>query len=359
MKLDTIIKRRKNKEEEQKEKKQEEIKQEEKNRTKENTKKEKKKKTIKQKLFLCLKIFISLIIVGVIFIILFFKTNLFQHYKELWVQTAMTTQSHQYLATWFLSDEEIQEIMKRLEVENNENSDSDNVELKKNKGQVTVEKITGSGYVGYVMIAPDASKVKLVDGRIPERGLTLSEIVEKYDAIGGINAGGYIDPNGQGLGDLLLDTVIINGKLLNGDKETRSSLIGLDKNGKLILGKYNYQEALDAGIESAIKFGPYIIVNGKPQIKNSTAGGIHPRTAIGQRQDGTMILVVIDGRQPGYSIGTNLLELQTIFERYGAYNAANLDGGYSTTMCFDGKLLNIPSTYMGQRCLPNAFIVEK
>lgn len=61
----------------------------------------------------------------------------------------------------------------------------------------------------------------------------------------------------------------------------------------------------------------------------------------------------------GYSIGTNLLELQNIFERYGAYNAANLDGGYSTGMCFEGELISNPSEILGERYLPNAFIVEK
>ena len=58
-----------------------------------------------------MKILIALIILGIIGIFLFFKTSLFQKYKEIWVQTAMTTMNHQYLATWFLSDEEIAEII--------------------------------------------------------------------------------------------------------------------------------------------------------------------------------------------------------------------------------------------------------
>lgn len=126
-----------------------------------------KKKKIKKRIFLCIKILIALIILGVIGIFLFFKTSLFQKYKELWVQTAMTTMNHQYLATWFLSDEEITEIMKKLEVENNENSNSDNIVLEKSeeRKEITVEKITGKGYVGFVMTIPDATKVKLVDGR--------------------------------------------------------------------------------------------------------------------------------------------------------------------------------------------------
>lgn len=124
-----------------------------------------------RKIFLCLKILLILIILGMGFIFLFFKTTLFQEYKELWVQTAMTTMNHQYLATWFLSDEEIAEIMKKLEVENNENSDSDDimlVELEEKK-EITVERITGKGYVGFVMLVPDASKVKLVDGRLSRK----------------------------------------------------------------------------------------------------------------------------------------------------------------------------------------------
>lgn len=130
------------------------------------------------------------------------------------------------------------------------------------------------------------------------RGSKLSEIVEKQNAIAGINAGGFADPNGNGMGNILNDTVIMNKQLLYGNKSTRYSLIGLNQEGKLILGKYNYQEAMEQGIESAIAFGPFIIVNGNNQIKNSNSGGLHPRMAIGQKQDGTIIFVAIDGRQP-------------------------------------------------------------
>lgn len=140
--------------------------QEEKKKTKK--KKNKKKKTLKQKLFFCFKLLLVFVFLVIVAIYLFFKTDLFQKYKELWVQTAMSTMSHQYLATWFLSDEEIAEIMKKLEVENNENSDSENivVEEPEEEKEITIERITGTGYVGFVMIVPDASKVKLVDGRM-------------------------------------------------------------------------------------------------------------------------------------------------------------------------------------------------
>lgn len=324
--------------------------------------KAKKKKTIKQKILLIVKILIVLAILGILFIFLFFKTSLFQKYKEIWVETAMSTMNHQYLATWFLSDEEIQEILNNLKVENNEDSNTNEIQIEipveEEKKEITVEKITGKNYVGYVMIIPDASKVKLVDSRKQTTGTQLSEIVKNNNAIAGINAGGFTDDGGVGKGNLLCKATIIDKKLLYGYKNTKYSLIGLTEDKKLVLGKYTYQQALDIGIESAVEFGPYLIVNGNNQITNSNSGGIHPRTAIGQKKDGTFIFVVIDGRQPGYSIGTNLLELQNIFNKYDAYNAANLDGGSSSTMCYNGKIINKTSTPMGQRYLPNAFIVE-
>lgn len=325
--------------------------------------KHKKKKTVKQKILLAFKILLFLILLGIIGIILFFKTSLFQKYKEIWVETAMSTMNHQYLATWFLSDKEIQEILDKLKVDNNEDSKPEEiiiqVPIKKEKKEVTVEEITGKNYVGHVMIIPDASKVKLVDSRKKNRGTQLSEIAKNYNALAGINAGGFADDGGVGKGNLLCKATIIDKKLLYGYKNTKYSFIGLSEDKKLVLGKYTYQEAINVGVESAVEFGPYLIVNGKNQITNSSSGGIHPRTAIGQRQDGTFIFVVIDGRQPGYSLGTNLLELQNIFNRYEAYNAANLDGGSSSTMYYNGKIINKTSTSMGERYLPNAFIVEK
>ena len=332
--------------------------------------KPKKKSKLKKFLKVLFIILFFLLFLLATFIFLFFKTDLFQYYKELWVQTAMTTMNHQYLATWFLSDDEINAIMKSMEVENNENSilnavdtsqdiEEDIEEPKTKENVITVDRITGSTYVGFVMTVSDCSKVKMVDARKKNIGTKLSEICKNNNAIAGINASGFADPDGNGFGNILNEPAIINRQLLYGDKVSPMNLIGLSKSGELILGRYTYQQALNVGIESGLQFGPYIIVNGNNQIKKSNAGGLHPRMAIGQKKDGTMIFVCIDGRQPGYSMGATLLELQNIFERYGAYNAANLDGGSSATMYYDGKVVNKTSTPIGERYLPNAIIVEK
>lgn len=331
-------------------------------------KKKKKKRWKVLKIFL-ITIFM-LVCLFVLFIILFFKTTLFQEWKELWVQTAMTTMNHQYLATWFLSEDEINAIMSDNVVINNEDSILNAIELdndsekqgiatKPKENLINIDKISGSGYVGYVMTVSDPSKVKFVDARKKTTGTQLSQICKEHNAIAGINAGGFTDPNGNGFGNLLNEPTIIDKKLLFGDKNTVINLTGLTHAGELVLGRYTYHQAMNIGVESGIQFGPYIIVNGNKQIKKANQGGLHPRMAIGQKKDGTMIFVCIDGRQPGYSIGTTLLELQNIFERYGAYNAANLDGGSSATMYYNGKVINKTSTPIGERYLPNAIIVTK
>ncbi len=331
---------------------------EEQNNNEQKNPKKKKKKTFKQKIIKLIKILIILIILGVVFLFLFFKTSLFQKYKELWVQTAMNTMNHQYLATWFLSDEEIEEIMQKLAVHNDEDSDPSKIKIKDKENKVTVEKITGKGYVGYVMIVGNPTRVKLIDTRKQSTGTKLSDIIKENGAVAGTNAGGFKDVEGHGKGNQLVTAAIMNGKLVNGEKGVPYSFIGLTKEGKLMLGNYTYEQAIKKGYTSAVEFGPFLIVNGKNQITNSNSGGIQPRMAIGQKQDGTLIFVAIDGRQPGYSIGTTLLELQNIFNKYGAYNAANLDGGSSATMYNDGKVVNKPSTPMGERYLPNAFVIK-
>ena len=322
-----------------------------------------KKKNKVKRFFIGLFLLIYILaLLGTAFLFIFFKTNILQDYKELWVQTAMTTMTHQYLATWFMSADEINEIMQKLEVVNDENSELhvvDTTPQKEKENKINVDKITGSTYVGYVMTISDCSKVKMVDARKKNIGTKLSQICKENDAIAGINASGFDDPNGNGYGNIFNEPVIINKQLLYGNKNSPMNLIGLNNQGELILGKYTYQEAMNVGIESGLQFGPYIIVNGNNQIKQSNAGGLHPRMAIGQKKDGTMIFVCIDGRQPGYSIGTTLLELQNIFEKYGAYNAANLDGGSSATMYYNGKVVNKTSTPIGERYLPDAFIVTK
>ena len=201
--------------------------------------------------------------------------------------------------------------------------------------------ITGPNYRGVLMIVEDPSRIFVgTPTTFGNYGLTLEQMVVTYDAIAGINAGGFYDPGGNGNGGIPDGIVITNGKLVWGNPGDFSSVIGFDGDGILHVGNMSAQAALDKGVRWACTFGPPLIVNGVPehgpQITEST---VNPRTAIGQRSDGAVLLLVIDGRQIS-SIGASFEDLIRIFLEYGAVNAANLDGGSSSKMIYDGQALN-------------------
>lgn len=109
------------------------------------------------------------------------------------------------------------------------------------------------------------------------------------------------------------------------------------------------------GVADAVGGGPLIVQNGQPvfraleQFTTSQLSLRNARTAVGQRADGTIVLVAVDGQQPGYSTGLTNFELAQQMVRLGAVTASALDSGASTTMAFDGKVLNRPSDPAGER----------
>jgi exopolysaccharide biosynthesis protein len=111
-------------------------------------------------------------------------------------------------------------------------------------------------------------------------------------------------------------------------------------------------------VVDAISFGPALIINGESVPILGSGGGLNPRTAIGQRADGAILLLVIDGRQP-HSIGATLRDVADVMADFGAVNAANLDGGSSTLMVYNGEILNSTSLLTGPRRIPTAIVVSK
>jgi exopolysaccharide biosynthesis protein len=136
------------------------------------------------------------------------------------------------------------------------------------------------------------------------------------------------------------------------------SIIGFNRNNVLVIGLYTLGEIKDLHLRDAVAFRPLLIVNGMPTTMYGNGGwGTAPRTAIGQKEDGTVIMVVIDGRQV-HSVGATMKQMQEIMLENGAVNAANLDGGSSTVMYFNGKIINSPSSPYGDRYLPSAFLIN-
>ena len=181
-------------------------------------------------------------------------------------------------------------------------------------------------------------------------------MIEEHGAIAAVNANGFVDPNGMGNGGLPVGIVISDGKLCFGDLNTSYDLCGIDKDGKLHCEWLTGQEALDMGIRDAACFGPSLIHNGE---KRSMAGmytGLNARTVIGQAADGTMMLLLIEGRL-FTSIGINYEDLVDFCYDLGMVEASNMDGGASSVMYYGGEQVTIVSTLYGARNTPNCWLV--
>jgi len=284
--------------------------------------------------------------------------------KELYVTTAMTTYSHQYLAHLLVSDEEIQQIMDNNKVtEPTVNTDEKAIKVKQpwiqQKPPLEFIETKGDNYHGYLLKVANPKWVQLVvTDQLGSKGLKVEEFARKYQASAAINAGGFSDPGGEGRGGTPTGILITGGRILYKDQLAFYNLIGFDRNDVMVLGRYSLKQIEELGIRDAVSFGPFLIVNGEPMITQGDGGwGIAPRTAIGQTKDGTILFLVIDGRQIG-SLGATLKDVQTIMLEHGAENAANLDGGSSSILVLEGKVMNKPSSSYGSREVPSAFVVR-
>ena len=237
------------------------------------------------------------------------------------------------------------------QLENPEDPDGDGI---------TIYEVHGPTYRGKMMVVFDPSRVKVgtIDTYgIGAPGLTLPEIVKKYNAVGGINGGKYDDEAGIGTGGQPQGVVFSEGVLRMGDPGSVYDIYGFTKDDVLVVGRMSVGYAQSLGMRDAVTFGPALIVNGKSAAMAGSGSGLNPRTAIGQRADGAVLLLVIEGRQT-YSLGASMADLVTEMEKFGAVNAANLDGGMSSSMVYNGEEV-VSSCTMRNRKIPTAFIVER
>lgn len=292
----------------------------------------------------------------------------FENAKSTYVGAAMTSYSHQYLAKLFLSDEKINEILGQNSVSDttDETTNTDEIEIPKVKDEtIELNKIENSKYTGYYLVIKDPTRVKVgYTSKLKVEGETTSQIAENNNAIAAINGGGFTDQSSDsawtGNGGLPIGLIMSGGEVIFSDlgEDGKTDLLAITKEGKLIVGKYSIKELQKLNVQEALSFTPALVVNGKMTPMSGDGGwGIAPRTVIGQRRDGAIILLVIDGRG-ATSLGATLKEAQEVIYKLGALNAINLDGGKSTTMYYDGDIINTPSNSMGERPIPTAIIVK-
>lgn len=221
-------------------------------------------------------------------------------------------------------------------------------------------------FKGYVMKVSDPNRVHLVQtvvkkNRGKPRGEWIDEFSERTHAIGGINASGFYDPNYMGYASQAAGLVIVDGQIIQDyNPQNGDTAVGIDYSGRLVTGNYTAKQLVEMGIRDAVSFRPQLIVNGKNLFagKDATSWGIAPRSAIGQTSDGTILFIVIDGRQPGHSLGASMKDMADLFEEYGAVNAMALDGGTSAMMIYQNQILTKSCIDDPRgRWIPNAWMV--
>ena len=321
-----------------------------------------------------------------IIVVLFLLYGPWCGFREWLVTTAMTTMTHQYFATWFYDDETIEYILEKNKiVEINEETDINAIKTGLASGIVTkyeneyerailerdpknndykIIEISDKRFDGYLVAIYDPSRIKtLVTAKLGTSGQYVTTMAKNNDALIAINGGGFDDPNFNSTGGSPLGITVRDGEY----RTTKSyagtgGIIGFTEDDKLVLGKMSVSKAKELGIRDAVTFGPFLIVNGKAsEVLGNGGWGTAPRTAIAQRQDGIVLFLVIDGRT-ATKPGADMDDLIEILQNYGAYNAANLDGGTSSVLVVDNVIVNDPIDSTGAhktRPIATGFMVTK
>ena len=297
----------------------------------------------------------------------------FETAKKAFVGTAMGSMHYQWLAKTFLSQKEIDKIIGKTETKTAKQNNS-LIKVNSSENDITkVERqtIEGDNYTGIALIISNPYKVHVgvsqklgcVTGKDTGEGQKTSQIAKAYDAIAAINGGSFTDDpnaarwtqnggNPQGI-------IISKGKTLYSDVDrynTELDVAAIGSDGKLIVGKHTLEELENNNVQDALNFGPALIIDGKKQSVQDV--GNRPKTLIGQRADGAIVLVVLDAKS-GSEFSASITEAQDVMETLNCINATNLDGGKSTTMYYDGKIINNPTFATGERKIASGFIVEK
>lgn len=221
---------------------------------------------------------------------------------------------------------------------------------------IIIVALRGDGYSGRMAIIKNPEQVKLAASKtLGSSGSYLKDICRKNNAVLGINASGFSDPEGSGNGGDAYGMILCDGTAYRPDLDTTMKIISMNTTNRL-----NITNALPADARDAMQFSPALVIDGKQLISGSSGWGLQPRSVIGQTEKGQVLMAVVDGRQPGYSIGITLGDLTDILYQYGAYQACNLDGGSSAVMYYRGRDITHSSAVTPEkgRHIPDAWIVK-
>lgn len=324
--------------------------------------------------------------------------------RDLFVSTILETGAMKFLAGWYFDKNEI------LEITSNNSmgvSDSDvDVDLIRipsdgetadgdaagegtayqnnfDENGIEIIKVTGRSYMGKIMIVKDPSKVRVAtiypwsSSSQEKGGLTLDELVNGSGAIAGVNGGEYYSAGNWGGRPKGL--VVCNGEIQYNKPERGDVMVGMNTDNILVIKDISGMSAArveelvsENHIRDAVSFKDIddgdtnhftkLIINGEARAISGNGSGANPRTVIGQREDGAILLFVTDGRGHEGHIGATAADIIGVMQEYGAVNAANLDGGSSSSMYYNGAFeMNSVTLYYSTSSwkLPTAFVVDQ
>ena len=307
--------------------------------------------------------------------------------KELFATTILETGQMKFLAGMYLSNDEIQKLVNRNSVQamstevdtslikaNSEKKDDNKVEEEGfDKNGIKLEEISGNTFFAKMLIIKNPEQV-FTGTTYPwsEYGMELEKLVKSNNAIAGVNGGLYYSYGNKG--GKPLGVVVSKGQIQFNKPEGYKGLylIGFDESNILrIINLEGKSASQTERIRDAVAFQEEssdannhfvkLIVNGEERKLDGNGSGANPRTAIGQRADGAVLLLVTDGR--GYSghLGATASDLIRVMKKYGAVNAANLDGGSSSSMYYNGKyeMSSVTFYYANSSWkLPTGFVIK-
>ncbi len=230
------------------------------------------------------------------------------------------------------------------------------------RNEILLIRVTGEGYQGVLALANHPTRLMLQpSSQLGVAGETIGTIAQAQNGILAINGSGFLDEDGSGNGGQLFGYAMHSGVSCNRDAHLSEPYRRLEitQDGQFRLT--GIQEDISNDVEHALEFGPALIKNGAILV-DETCGytGIHPRAAIGQGENGQIMMLVIEGRMAGYSLGTDVIQCAEILSRYGCRTALNLDGGTSAILWYDGEYVTkCSNTDLPKgRLLPNAFVIQ-
>lgn len=346
------------------------------------------------RLFICLLTLVAAVVVVLYLSLRMMCSDSFPNVQQTFVTTILETGQLKFLASWFLAPEEIQAIvdmnsMKEFNVEIDTNliSAGSFGSLETGGGEVQADtqadieivEVAGSTYTGTMMIVKDPSRISLATiYPWKERGVTLDKLVKDNGAVAGINGGLYNSENNSG--GAPYGVIVSNGEIQHNKPQEYPGLVLIGFTEENILQIIDISDMNSGDIEKlvaemkirdAVTFQEeasdannhfvQLIINGESREMSGSGSGLNPRTAIGQRADGSVLMFVTDGRGKSGHLGASCADLISVMEEFEAVNAANLDGGSSSCMYYEDEYLMSSVTFYYTNSswrLPAGFIVK-